>query len=78
MSEQKRYCRTCHWGVRGNVGQVDFCIRKVVVNPVDGPRIVPLNPRLERSILGGCGPRGKYWEAERGRQSGMMDERLIP
>ncbi len=78
MSEQKRYCRTCHWGIRNNADLTDICIRKVVITAVEGPKIVPLNTHLERSILGGCGPSGKYWEAQRYRERGLMDERLIP
>lgn len=78
MSEQKRYCRTCHWGVRNKVDLTDLCIRKVVITAVEGPKIVPLNPYFERSVLGGCGPSGKHWEPQRHRERGLLDERLIP
>lgn len=80
MSSDKegKFCRSCHWGLQNSFSQTDVCIRKVVISRVEGPRIVKLNPLVERSILGGCGPSGKYWEPQRHRERGMMDERLIP
>jgi len=79
----KRYCRTCHWGRRNEMGQMNLCVRKVVESVVEGPQIVPLQCRAERSIIagiyGGCGPAGKFWkERAQNLSPWAWDERLIP
>lgn len=79
MTEKEgKFCRTCHWGVLNQFSQTDVCIRKVVISRVEGPRIVKLNPHFERSILGGCGPSGRYWQKHTYRERGSLDPRLIP
>ena len=79
----KRYCRTCDWGRRNDKGFTDLCVRKVVEDKVEGPQIVSLSCKNERSviagIMGGCSPDGKFWkERNAHRSSWALDERLIP
>ena len=78
-TEAQKFCRTCNWSSRDKTGQVKHCLRKTVIDLVEGPRIVPLNPRGERGVFGGCGREGRFWEPkDPARMSGYLDGRLIP
>lgn len=78
-TEAQKFCRTCNWSSRDETGQVKYCLRKTVIDLVEGPRIVPLNPQNERNFMGGCGKEGRFWkEHDPKRMPGMLDERLLP